>query len=112
MATESVGTVAGLRRGWGILTSVGSVVLAFLASQHHALHMLILSVGVGTAGMSFMTMYPNIRRGMLVAALTTAVIAAYQATRRGRPLWMRVGQALSATSALLLIIWSLVQFGL
>jgi len=112
MAAESVGTESGLRRGWSVLASVGSVALAFLASQHHTLHMLVLSFGVGTAGMSFMTMYPNIRRGMLMIALVTAGFAAYQATRRGRPGWMRIGQAISATSALLLIIWSLVQFGL
>ena len=99
MTAESIDTRAGRRRGWGVLTSIGSVALALLASQHHTLHMLVLSFGPGTAGMSFMTMYPNIRRGMLTIALLTAGFAAYQASRRGRPRWMRVGQALSATSA-------------
>ena len=48
----------------GIL-SVGAVVLAFLASQHHTLHMLLLAIGVGGAGMSFMTTFPLAPNGRL-----------------------------------------------
>lgn len=112
MVTESTPAAGGLRRGQEVLTSVGPVVLAFLASQHHTLHMLILSLGVGTAGMSFMAMYPDIRRGMLVVSLLAAGFAAYQATRRGQPRWMRLVHVLSVTSTLILVGWSLVQFGL
>jgi hypothetical protein len=101
-----------LRRGQEVLTSVGPVVLAFLASQHHTLHMLLLSLGMGTAGMSFMAMYPDIRRGMLAISLLAAGLAAYQVSRRGRPRWMRLGQLLSAIGTLLLVGWSLIRFGL
>ena len=112
MAVESTPNVAGLRRGRDVLAAVGPVVLAFLASQHHTLHMLILSLGLGTAGMSSMAMYPDIRRGMLVVSMLAAGLAAYQATRRGRPRWMRLGHLVSATVTLLLVGWSLLQFGL
>ena len=111
-AVGSTPNVAGLRRGREVLAAVGPVVLVFLASQHHTLHMLILSLGLGTASMSFMAMYPDIRRGMLVVSLLTAGIAAYQATRRGRSQWMRLGHVVSATVTLLLVGWSLLQFGL
>ena len=112
MAVESTRDVAGLRRGREVLTAVGPVVLAFLASQHHTLHILILSLGLGTAGMSFMAMYPDVRRGMLVVSLLAAGLAVYQATRRGHPHWMRLGHVLSATVTLLLVGWSILQFGL
>jgi hypothetical protein len=41
----------------GIL-SIGAVVLAFLASQHHTLHMLLLAVGLAGTGMGFLTAFP------------------------------------------------------
>lgn len=39
------------------LTSIGAVILAFLASQHHNLHMLLFAIGIGSAGTSFMTCF-------------------------------------------------------
>ena len=112
MAAKVAPATGGRRRARAVLTSVGPVLLAFLASQHHTLHMLILGLGVGTAGMSFMAMYPDIRRGMLVVSLLAAGFAAYQATQRCRPRWMRLGHALSVAITLVLIGWSLAQFGL
>ena len=112
MVTQPWSASGRLRRGQEVLTSVGPVVLAFLASQHHTLHMLILSFGMGTAGMSFMAMYPDVRRGMLAISLLAAGFAGYQVTSGGRPRWMRVGHAFSAIGTLLLVGWSLIQFGL
>ena len=49
--------------------SIGAVVLAFLTSQHHTLHMLVLVFGLGSAGASFMRTAPWLRRGMLLMSL-------------------------------------------
>ncbi len=111
MAAEARPAARGLRRTRDVLVSAGPVVLAFLASQHHTLHMLVLTFGVGTAGMSFLTLYPAIRRGMLALSLVAAGVAAYQATRQARPLPMRLVNALSAVATLGLVAWSLAQFG-
>jgi hypothetical protein len=51
------------------LTSFGAVVQAFLASQHHTLHTLLFTIGMGSAGTSFMTMLPLVRRIMLLMSL-------------------------------------------
>jgi hypothetical protein len=88
------------------------VVLAFLASQHHTLHMLVLAFAAGSAGMSFMTMYPAIRRAMLLGSLVMAGVALYQVRGRGRaPLVRAVGGA-SVAVTLGLVVWSVWRFGL
>ena len=61
-----------MRREW--LLSIGAMVLAFLASQHHNLHMLLLSFGLGGAGMSFLTAVPSVRRAMLIMSLAMIAV--------------------------------------
>jgi hypothetical protein len=100
---------AGVR---GRLLAVGPVVLAFLAGQHHALHMAILMFGVGTAGAAFMTAYPDLRRVMLGVSLIVALFAGYRATRPDRPRAMRITYAASVLSTLLVVGWSIMDFGL
>ena len=90
----------------------GPMVLAFLAGQHHTLHMAIMTFGVGTAGMAFMTAYPDVRRAMLGVSVLVALVAAYRATRPGRPRAMRVTHAVSVATTLLLVGWSVAEFGL
>jgi hypothetical protein len=102
--------MAGLRKEG--LVSIGSMVLAFLASQHHTLHMLILGLGAGSAGMSFMTMYPTIRRLMLVLSLIMVVITVNQIRGKDRPRSVRLMGAVSAVLTLGLVGWSVWQFGL
>lgn len=94
------------------ITSVGSVILAFLASQHHTLHMLLLAVGVGGAGMSFMQAFPLVRRFMLLLSLVMAAVTAYQTLRRHRPTVMQVMGGISVALTLGLVVWSTLQFGL
>ena len=94
------------------ITSVGSVVLAFLASQHHTLHMLLLAVGVGGASMSFMQAFPLVRRFMLLVSLVMAAVTAYQTLRRHRPTQMKVMGGISVALTLGLVAWSTLQFGL
>ena len=89
-----------------------SVALAFLASQHHTLHMLLLSAGVGGAGASFMTMYPTLRRLMLLMSLVMIGLTLYQAWRRQPALAVRVLTWVSAAAAFGLLVWSVGRFGL
>ena len=94
------------------LTSVSAVVLAFLASQHHTLHMLLLTVGIGGAGMSFMTMFPLVRRVMLLMSLAMVAVIVYQVRDPKRPYSMRVMGGVSILLTLGLLIWSVMQFGI
>jgi hypothetical protein len=112
MATETLAGMSGLRRAREALASAGPIVLALLASQHHTLHMLLLTFGVGTAGMSFLAMYPAIRRAMLTASLILAGLAAYRALHAGQPRAMRLLHALSVAVTLAVVGWSVSEFGL
>jgi len=94
------------------LTSIGAVVLAFLASQHHTLHMLLLTVGIGSAGMSFMTMFPMVRRVMLLMSLAMVGVIVYQVRDPKRPISIRIMGGVSILLTLGLLIWSVMQFGI
>ncbi len=94
------------------LTSVGAVVLAFLASQHHNLHMLLFAIGIGGAGTSFMTMLPWVRRVMLLMSLVMVGVVVYQVRDARRPIRMRVMGGISILLTLGLLIWSVMQFGI
>ncbi len=85
--------------------------MAFLASQHHSLHMLLLTFGLGAAGSSFLTVYTPIRRSMLIVSLVVAAALALQATRPGRPRAVRMMQMLSVATTLILVAWSVSEYG-
>lgn len=95
------------------LASVGSVIIAFLTSQH-ALHMLLM-IGLGgasmDAGAGLMTLYPTLRRAMLLMAVVMAGITAYLLVRHRPPLARRTINGLSIVLTLGLVIWSISQFG-
>ncbi len=94
------------------LTSVGAVVLALLANQHHSLHMLLFTIGLGGAGMSFMTMFPLVRRVMLLMSVVMVGVIVYQVRDPKRPTSMRVMGGASILLTLALLIWSVVQLGI
>lgn len=94
------------------LTGAGSVLVAFLATQHHNLHMLLMTLGMGSAGMGLMTNFPLIRRLMLVISLIMAVLTLYRLWRQPRPARMRLLGGLSAAFSLVLVLWSVYQFGI
>ena len=98
-----------MEKGW--VASIGSIVLAFLASQHHTLHMLLFTLGMGSAGMSFMTMFPVVRRVMLLMSLAMAGVIVYQVRDPKRPIPMRIMGGVSILLTLGLLIWSVMQFG-
>ncbi len=92
--------------------SISAVVLAFLASQHHTLHMLMLVFGLGGAGASFMTTAPWLRRAMLLMSLVMTAVIAYQIRSSDRPRALRISGAISIALTLGLVGWSIMQFGL
>jgi hypothetical protein len=92
--------------------SIGAVVLAFLASQHHTLHMLLLVFGLGGAGASFMTTATLLRRAMLLMSLVMVAVIAYRIRSADRPRPIRIAGAISILLTLGLVGWSLLQFGL
>jgi hypothetical protein len=94
------------------ITSVGAVVLAFQASQHHTLHMMLFAVGLGGVGMSFMTMFPVVRRVMLLMSLAMVGVIVCQVRDPRRPSPMRIMGGLSILLTLGLLIWSVMQFGI
>jgi hypothetical protein len=88
------------------------MVLAFLASQHHNVHMVLLAVGLGGSGMAFMRAYPGIRRGMLIVSLGVVVVN-LNSLRRGRvSAAMRVIVMGFSLLTVALLAWSVVRFGL
>ena len=92
------------------LISAGSVIAALLATQHHALHMLLM-LGLGGAGMSSTAMSPMLRRGMLLAALAMAAFTGYRLLRHPLPRHRRVLNLLSIVLTLGLLAWSIGQSG-
>ena len=95
----------------GTLWSIASVVVAFLASQHHTLHMLLLTVGVGGAGASFLTMFPTVRRLMLLLSLVMVGVTLYQHWRHRPPLAVRALGLVSAALTFGLLAWSIGTYG-
>ena len=94
------------------LTAGLSIGLAFLASQHHLIHMLLLTFGLGGAGLSFMMRYPWLRLGMIIMSLVLAGMMMRHIWRRDEPMVMRVLNGASAAITVALVIWSVAQTGL
>ncbi len=100
------------RVGGGRLASIAALALAFLASQHHNLHMLLLAFGLGDAAMRFMTAVPAVRDAMLGMSLAMVAVIAYQIRDSRRPASTRVMGAISIVATLGLLAWSIARFGL
>ena len=100
------------RVGGGRAASIGAVALAFLASQHHNLHMLLLAFGLGEAGMQFMTAAPAVREVMLGMSLAMVGVIAYQIRDSRRPKSTRIMGVISIVVTLGLLAWSVARFGL
>jgi hypothetical protein len=94
------------------LAAVGSVIVAALASQHHLIHMLILLVTFGSAGMSVMSAFPLLRRGMILMSLVMGGVTLWQMWRWRRNRSMAVLGGISVVLTLGLVLWSIAQFGL
>ncbi|GHO94658.1 hypothetical protein KSF_047060 [Reticulibacter mediterranei] len=91
------------------LAAVGSVIAAFLAGQHHLIHMLILMMTFGSAGMSAL---PLLRRGMMLMSLVMVSVTLWQMWRYRRTRTMTMLGGISVALTLGLLLWSIAQFGL
>ncbi len=96
----------------GRVPAICAVLLAFLASQHHTIMMLLLAVGLSDAAMSFMTAAPVVRNVMLGMSLAMIAVVAWQIRDSRRPTSMRVVGAVSIATSLGLSVWSITHFGL
>lgn len=97
------------RREWFL--SIGSMVLAFLASQHHTVMMLVLAFGLGNAAAGPMTAAPMIRRIMVVMSLVMVGVIGYRMCRPGRPRSVRITGAISIVVTVGLAVWTIARFG-
>ena len=88
------------------------MLLAFLASQHHTIMMLLLAFGLSGAAMSFMTAAPLVRDVMLAMSLAMIAVIAWQIRDSRRPQAMRLMGAISIAATLGLSAWSVAHFGL
>ena len=95
----------------GIVSSVGSVVLAFLATQHHNLHMVLIALGLGTAGLSFLAS-PLVRYAMYALSMVAMGVTLQQLRRHWHFLPLRIAGAGSILLTAGLLVWSLTQLGL
>jgi hypothetical protein len=86
--------------------------LAFLASQHHSVHMALLTLGLGGSGMTFMQIYPGIRRGMLLVALATVALNLRSLQRRPMTSAMRGTVLGFSVLTIALVVWSVIRLGL
>lgn len=100
------------KRRFSSVGSVGAVVLAFLGSQHHTLHMLLLAVGLGGGGTSLMTGIPLLRRAMLLMSLIMVGILAYHMRNARCSRTMRVLNGVSILLTVGIVAWSVARFGL
>ena len=92
-------------------TSIGGLLLAVLASQHHNLHMILLAFGLGGAGMTFVQAYPGIRRVMLLLSLGMVALNLLSLRRRQMTVAMRVMVGFFTLLTLALVVWSFTRFG-
>lgn len=93
-------------------TSFGALVLASLASQHHNVHMALLTLGLSESGITFMQVYPNVRRGMLLVSFAAVAMNLRSLRRQSPPPSMRLVIVGFSVITVVVIVWSLVRFGL
>lgn len=93
------------------LAAAGAFLAAFVASSHHWLHMLLLSLGVGF-GASALLFDPTIRRAMLVVSvIMTALVAWWMLRRPHRALATTLALGLSVAISLGLVVYTVVAHG-
>jgi len=94
----------------GTLASTLAVVLAFLAGQHHNVHVLLLAFGLGGAGVSLMEAFPGIRRAMLLLSVGMVAVS-LTSLRRPAGSAMRALILASVALTLGLVAWSVLRLG-
>jgi hypothetical protein len=93
------------------IPSIGAILLAFLASQHHNLMMALFAFGLSDLAMSFMTAVPIVRNVMLGLSLAMVAVIVWQIRDPARPRSVRIMGAVSVAATIGLSAWSITQFG-
>ncbi len=100
-----------LRPG-AVLPSLAAWAFAVLAGQHHLLHLLLVSFGLGGAGAGAMTTVPLVRRAMLLLALVLSAMTMVRLRRRPAARGARLVGAASILVTFGLIARSVILYGL
>lgn len=93
-----------------VAAATGAFLAALVASSHHTLHMMLLSLGIGGSAHLFS---PGARRAMLVVSLLMTALSAWWFLRRAehrRPAHV-FAVTLGAAASLALVVVSVVQHG-
>lgn len=96
-----------------LATSIGSMILSFLASSHHWLHMAILFVfGSSTGVMASMSSMIGVRRFMIAATLITTTYSLYRLRKhKHMSAVVKSITIISAAVSLLFVLYSIYTFG-
>jgi RsiW-degrading membrane proteinase PrsW (M82 family) len=94
-------------------TGIFSIILSFLATSHHWLHMGILTVlGGSTNMMAAMSAVVWIRRTMIVITIIMILLSIYRLNRhRSKPIWILIFSIVSVMLSLGFITFTLIQYG-
>lgn len=92
------------------VASTGGIALAFLTSQHHNLHTLLLALGLGGAGMTLMQSFPDLRRAMLLLSLAMVAVS-LSSLRHHAAAGRRTLILASAVVTIGLVAWSVLRLG-
>ena len=96
-------------KGW--LAAVGAFLAALVASSHHTLHMLLLSLGVGV-GFSALLFNTGARRAMIVVSLAmTALTVAWSMRRPHRSTAQMAALAVSVAASIGLLAYTVILHG-
>jgi hypothetical protein len=96
-----------------LVTSIGSMILSFIASSHHWLHMAILFVlGSSTSMMASMSSIIWVRRFMIIATLITTIFSLYRLSKhKHMSAVMKSITIVSAVISLGFVVYTLFTFG-
>lgn len=100
------------KHGTAAAASIGGMLLAFLSTQHHNLHMLLLTLGVGGSTMTFVQSFPAVRRIMLLVSVGVVALNLRALRHRSAPAWMRAATIAFSAITLGIVGWSVVRAGL
>ena len=91
--------------------SIGAIALAAIASQHHLLHMVLLALGVGGAGMGSIMASGLVRQLMLVVSVGVALVTLRRLMRPSQHHFVRLLDSFTVVATFVLVGWSLLRFG-
>jgi hypothetical protein len=94
------------------VSAIVAPVLALVATQHHLIHMLLITAGIGGAGMSGMMFNSVLRRIMLLVSLLMVALTVIRLMRGHGANAARVVSAVSVVLTLALLMWTTFMYGL